>query len=113
MNLKQRIIHEDGTVEDIDDRTVAETLDACRARLMAACEASILEAAPEHTQRNAALGLLSDAEKAQVCSAISVRRQAFQALRQVIQSLADGWNGQEATRASVCDAIQAVTWVEP
>lgn len=113
MNLKQRIIHEDGTVEDIDDRTVMDTLNASRARLMAACEASILEAAPEHAQRNAALNLLEQREAQEIRDAITMRRAHYRSLRTFMEDAAAGWDGTDEDRRRTCDYIESVEWSEP
>jgi hypothetical protein len=68
----------------------------------------ILAAAPEHKQRNAALGLLSEEETQALKDHIqSTRNQSNEKESQI---LAVSWDGQEATRSAACDAVQAVVW---
>lgn len=104
----ETIHREDGTIEHIDARTV----DACRAfaieQLRKTCTASILAAAPEHKQRNAALGLLLHEKTALIADAIQVRRNEFARLRDDIMAV--HWDGAEATRAAACDQILSVRW---
>lgn len=104
----ETIHREDGTVEHVDERTV----EACRSfvidRLRAACTASILAAAPEHRQRNAALGLLPREELDAITDAIQTRRAAF--ARLLAEIIAVDWDGTEAARAAVCDRILSVRW---
>jgi len=68
----------------------------------------ILEGAPEYKQRNAALGLLSDAEanaiRAHIQSIRTISNQKEAALEAII------WDGDPATHAAACDQIETVTW---
>lgn len=104
----ETIHREDGTIERIDWRTVV----ACRifavAELRRACTSSILAAAPEHMQRNAALGLLAPEEADAVREAIQQRRTVFAALHAEILAIA--WDEKESTRAQTCDRILSVRW---
>lgn len=104
----ETIHREDGTVEHIDQRTV----DACRAfataQLRRACTASILAAAPEHKQRNAALGVLPREDLDAITDAIRTRRDAF--ARLYAEIIAVDWDGVEATRPAACDQILSVRW---
>jgi hypothetical protein len=68
----------------------------------------ILTAAPEYKQRNAALGLLSDAEANAIRAHImSVRTISNQKEAEI---LAVVWDGTEASRPAACDAVQSVRW---
>lgn len=100
--------HPDGSVTIEDDRTVEGTRADHLERLRAACTASILSVAPEHTQRNAALGIVPSEP---IVEAISARRDLYHALQASIIAVA--WDGQEGTRAAACDAIEAIRWEEP
>jgi hypothetical protein len=68
----------------------------------------ILEGAPEYKQRNAALGLLSDAE----ANAIRAHIQSIRTIsnQKEVQIEAITWNGDPATRAAACDAIEQIYW---
>jgi hypothetical protein len=68
----------------------------------------ILAGAPEYKQRNAALGLLSDAEANAIRAHIeSIRTISNQKEAEILAVI---WDGQEFTRAAACDAIQAIRW---
>ena len=68
----------------------------------------ILEQAPEYKQRNAALGLLSDAE----ANAIRAHIQSIRTIsnQKEVQIEAITWNNDPATRAAACDAIEQIYW---
>ena len=68
----------------------------------------ILEDAPEYKQRNAALGLLSDAE----ANAIRAHIQSIRTIsnQKEAEILAVIWDGQESTHAAACDAIEQISW---
>jgi hypothetical protein len=99
---------EDGAVRITDNRSV----DACREfairHLRDRCTETILASAPEHKQRNAALGLLDTVEHAQIVQTIALNRARYAALEAVVNGVQ--WDGFEATRASACDAIMAISW---
>lgn len=97
-----------GITTVVDSRYVT----ACRAeqlaRVRADCGAAIIAAAPEYKQRNAALGLLSQADAAAVVAAVQACRARCDELEAAINAVA--WSGTEQTRAAACDAIQAINW---
>ena len=68
----------------------------------------IIAGAPEYKQRNAALGLLSDAEanaiRAHIQSIRTISNQKEAALEAIT------WDGDPATHAAACDQIETVTW---
>jgi len=68
----------------------------------------ILEYAPEHKQRNAALGLLSQEETDYIKNIIDTNRQLYKTLEN--QILAITWDGQESTKTLACDAVQTIIW---
>jgi hypothetical protein len=105
---KHYLHHPDGSVTIEDTRTVEGTRAEHLDRIRTACTASILAVAPEHTQRNAALGIVPIEP---IVEAISARRDLYHTLQASI--LAVTWDGQEATRTAACDAIEAVQWEEP
>lgn len=106
MIFQVRTILDDGSVQVTDDRDFAACRDAAMERLRADCEAAILAAAPEYRQRNAALGLLSAEETAQVRDAIAACRAEYERCKSFI--IGTQWDGTEATRAACCDAVQSV-----
>ncbi len=108
MILIERTILADGTVQITDARDFAECVAAQLQRAREACEAKILETAPEYRQRNAALGLLSAEETAQVRDAIDACRAEYERCKSFIMGIQ--WDGNEATRAACCDAVQAVRY---
>lgn len=108
MIFQVRTILTDGSVQVTDNRDFAACRDAAMDRLRTDCEAAILAAAPDYRQRNAALGLLSAEETAQVRDAIDACRAEYERCKSLI--LAIQWDGTEATRAACCDAVQAVRY---
>lgn len=68
----------------------------------------ILEHAPEHKQRNAALGLLSQEETDYIKNIIDSNRQLYKTLENQILNVS--WDGNESTRSAACDAVQNVYW---
>ena len=105
---KTYLHHPDGTVTIEDDRQPELTRSEQFNRLRQACTESILSAAPEHTQRNAALGIVP---MQPVVDAISVRRDHYHALAAQLATIV--WDGAEATRTETCDSMEAVQWSEP
>lgn len=68
----------------------------------------ILEQAPDYKQRNAALGLLSDAEANAIRASIQQIRTISNQKEAAIEAIT--WDGNPATRAAACDAIEAIYW---
>lgn len=68
----------------------------------------ILEYAPEHKQRNAALGLLSQQETDYIKNIIDSNKQLYKTLEN--QILAITWDGQESTKTVACDSVQNIIW---
>ncbi len=105
---KTYLHHTDGTVTIEDDRIFEIVRSEHLDRLRSACTASILEVAPEHTQRNAALGIIPAQP---VIDAITARRDQYHTLRAQIESVV--WDGSESSRTICCDAIESIVWSEP
>jgi hypothetical protein len=68
----------------------------------------IVEQAPEFKQRNAALGLLTDAE----ANAIRAHIQSIRTISNQKESQIEAvtWDGDPTTHAAACDAIEAINW---
>lgn len=98
----------DGSVRVIDDRRWIDVVAWQIASIKGQAGDRILAVAPEYTQRNAALGILSLDEFDRVCAHISTVRRECDALEARIAAVK--WDGRESTRAFACDAVQAVTW---
>lgn len=96
-----------GVVTTTDARTVEACREGAIALLDALATSAILLEAPEHKQRNAALGLLSQVEADAIRSSITTWRARFAGARASIEAVA--WDGQESTRAACCDYIQSIT----
>ena len=98
----------DGSVRVIDDRRYLDVVAWQIESVKQQARDQILAAAPEHRQRNAALGLLTVAETDVIVSAISMARNKSAELQRAIAAVR--WNGQEESRSAACDAVQRVTW---
>lgn len=68
----------------------------------------ILSIAPEYKQRNAALGLLSQADTDALKAHIQDIRNQSNALEAQVNAVT--WDGQESTRSAACDAVQSIFW---
>lgn len=104
----QHIYYPDGTLEIIDDRIFEDCKTFHIGRIKKLATERILELAPEHKQRNAALGLLSQEETDAIKSTIQTIRDAVNFAEQQILSVV--WDGTEQNRAIACDAVQEIRW---
>ena len=68
----------------------------------------ILAVAPEHKQRNAALGLLTEEETQALKQHIQAIREHSNQKEALVNAVV--WDGQESSRSAACDAVQAVVW---
>jgi len=68
----------------------------------------ILDGAPEYKQRNAALGLLSDAEANAIRAHIQSIRTISNQKEAALEAIA--WDGNPETHAAACDVIETITW---
>ena len=90
--------------ERIFEHCVAKQLEVIREK----AKNLILEKAPEYKQRNAALGLLSDAEVQQMKDDIQNIRNISNSFEQQILTIV--WDGSEENRPAACDAVQSIFW---
>lgn len=91
-----------------DERIFSDCVEFELKRIRNHAKELILAAVPEYKQRNAALGLLSDAEITEIKNNIQTIRNISNEKENDITSVV--WNGTEETRAAACDAVQAVRW---
>lgn len=110
--MKHHITNPDGSTTVLDQRTPTQSAAAVLRLMRERCEREILALAPDYRQRNAALGLLSQEETQFVKDAINGPRARLAAIEAQLAALVDGWDELEATRAAVCDAIEAIGWEE-
>lgn len=110
MKIFKEVIYDEtiGETVVIDDRIFSHCVEHQLKLIREHAKELILLSAPEHKQRNAALGLLSQQETDDVKTAIqNIRTISNQKEGEI---LAVVWDGTEATRSSACDAVQAVRW---
>ena len=108
-HIKVQIFNEEtGQYEFVDERNFAFCVDHQLKSIRETAKERILAVAPEHKQRNAALGLLDPAEAQALKDAIQTIRTQSNLYESQILSVV--WDGQESTRPAACDAVQAVRW---
>lgn len=100
----KHFINDNGQQTVVDLRTQQNTMEAQLRIFKQRCQDAILAAAPEHDQRNAALGLLTMDEAEAIRQAVEGPRERYRALKaQMLGMLAEG--------ASV-EQIEALRWEE-
>jgi len=110
MTFIKQVIYDEETGQSytIDERVFDFCLNNQLQTIRNRAKDLILEGAPEYKQRNAALGLLSDAEANAIRAHIeSIRIISNQKETEILSVV---WDGTEETRAVACDAVQAVCW---
>ena len=110
MKIFKEIIHyeDTGQVLTIDERIFSHCVENQLKVIKERARELILEGAPEYKQRNAALGLLSDAEANAIRAHIeTIRTISNQKEGEILAVI---WDGNESTRPAACDAVQAVRW---
>ena len=110
MTFIKQVIYDEETGQSytIDERVFDFCLNNQLQTIRNRAKDLILEGAPEYKQRNAALGLLSDAEANAIRAHIeSIRTISNQKETEILAVI---WDGQESTRAAACDAVQNVRW---
>jgi hypothetical protein len=110
MTFIKQVIYDEETGQSytIDERVFDFCLNHQLQTIRNRAKDLILEGAPEYKQRNAALGLLSDAESNAIRAHIeSIRTISNQKEAEILAVI---WDGQESTRAAACDAVQNVRW---
>jgi len=110
MTFIKQVIYDEETGQSytIDERVFDFCLNNQLQTIRNRAKDLILEGAPEYKQRNAALGLLSDAEANAIRAHIeSIRIISNQKETEILSVV---WDGTEETRSAACDAVQAVRW---
>ena len=106
--MKISYTNPDGSTTLVDNREFYSYKDYYLKYIRERAHDLIIAGAPEYKQRNAALGLLSDAEanaiRAHIQSIRTISNQKEAALEAIT------WNGDPATHAAACDQIETVTW---
>jgi len=109
IHTKQQIFNElTGQYEFIDERTFQFCVDYQLKVIRETAKEKIIAVAPEHKQRNAALGLLSTEETDELKNSINSIRAISNSLEQQILNVS--WDGNESTKSTACDSIQNVRW---
>lgn len=98
----------DGSLTVVDDRVFDTVKQNQLQYIREHAKQLILEGAPEYKQRNAALGLLTDSE----ANAIRAHIQSIRSIsnQKETQIEAVTWDGDPATHATACDAVEAIGW---
>ena len=108
-HIKEQIFNEEtGQYEFIDERNFQFCVDYQLKVIRETAKEKIIKDAPDHKQRNAALGLLSDDETNQLKTLINSIRAISNSLEQQILNVS--WDGDESTRSIACDLVQNVRW---
>lgn len=101
----QYLHHPDGSTTIIDTRVFSECVTFQLNLVRERAKELILQVAPDHKQRNAALGLLSEQETNEIKQKIQETRTISNNLETAI--LAVIWDGNEETRSQACDLVQS------
>ena len=92
----------------IDRRKFSDLVEFQLAHFKSMATEEILMFAPEHKQRNAALGILTQSETQLIKEKINevvVHYNNCKALVHIVS-----WDGAEETHADACDKVQSITW---
>ena len=98
----------DGTETCVDTRVFSQIKTLQLEYIRETAKQLIFAVAPEYKQRNAALGLLSLEETEEIKNHIQTIRTISNQKEAQIQAIV--WDGQEATRVSACNAVEAIIW---
>ena len=101
----QYLHHPDGSTTIIDTRVFSECVTFQLNLVRERAKELILQVAPDHKQRNAALGLLSEQETNEIQQKIQETRTISNNLETAIQAVV--WDGNEETRSQACDLVQS------
>jgi hypothetical protein len=106
----KQVIYREDTKETIiiDERVFSHCVENQLKIIREKAKELILEIAPEHKQRNAALGLLSQEETEQLKTSIQNIRNTSNQKEQEILSVI--WDGTEQNRPIACDSVQKIRW---
>ncbi len=92
----------------IDRRRFADLVEFQLAHFKTMATEEILAFAPEHKQRNAALGILTQSETQAIIKKIVDIRNHCHNCEALVALIT--WDGNDATHAEACNKIQAVVW---
>lgn len=92
----------------IDRRKFADLVQFQLAHFKTMATEEILVFAPEHKQRNAALGILSQSETQEIKEKINDILEHYNNCKALVNMVS--WDGAVATHAEACDKIQALVW---
>lgn len=92
----------------IDRRRFADVVAFQLAHFRTMATQEILAFAPEHKQRNAALGILTKEETQAITERIMDVREHCQNCEALVALVT--WDGNDATHAEACDKVQAIVW---
>lgn len=95
-------------IRTIDRRIFADVVAFQLAHFQTMATQEILAFAPEHKQRNAALGILSQEETQAITEGIMDVREHCQNCEALVCLVA--WDGTVDTHAEACDKVQAIVW---
>lgn len=92
----------------IDHRKFADLVEFQLAHFKTMATEEILAFAPEHKQRNAALGVLSQSETQEIKEKINDVLEHYNNRKTLVNMVS--WDGSDATHAESCDKVQAIVW---
>lgn len=92
----------------IDRRIFADVVAFQLAHFRTMATEEILAFAPEHKQRNAALGILTQKETQDITEGIIDVREHCHNCEALVALIT--WDGSDATHADACDKVQAIVW---
>jgi hypothetical protein len=99
----------DGVLLNVIDRRIfADVVEFQLAHFKANATQEILAFAPEHKQRNAALGILTQSETQLIKEKINAVVVHYNNCKALVNMVS--WDGAVATHAEACDKVQAVVW---
>lgn len=110
MKIFKEVIYDETTAETIvvDNRIFSHCVEHQLKVIREHAKELILSLAPDHKQRNAALGLLTPQETEDLKITIQNIRTVSNQKEQEILSVV--WDGTEDTRSAACDTVQSVRW---
>jgi len=92
----------------IDRRRFADLVEFQLSHFKTMATEEILAFAPEHKQRNAALGILSQNETQEIKEKINDVIEHYNNCKALVNMVS--WDGSDVTHAESCDRIQAILW---
>ena len=92
----------------IDRRKFSDLVEFQLAHFKAMATEEILTFAPEHKQRNASLGILSQSETQEIKEKINDVLEHYNNCKALVNMVS--WDRSEQTHAEACDKVQSITW---